>query len=484
VKVEQATATPAIEKELLHLHAGIVVRRSRYFERQLKKVTAAVEDERGRKRKTVTVELETEKGVVIARPYRVEPRAVSHSVHPPVAFLFPRAARHTHANHPTCTHNAEAADFKRLIKLSYTPSYTKDGGRALGQEELMRVMVLGDRFKFKWCVEECAQALLPFNGYEEAAAYFNTVPGVLLGEARLQATTQAAGDALVAGLGRVEELWRPGMVDSIFMRETWPLDAKVTTLPLPAVETLLRSEQLQLKSENYAFSLAMWWIMEQEGSQEELQPLFDRLLGSLRFARMSRPFLASIVHRSWVKDSPMLRSVMACGLRRRNAVPRTRRDALPPSRVQGADRDAYHCTFTTSFTKAAIEAALRGPGDTTYAPLGLLHGFPCSLSLTRGDGDSYSLSVTSPFLGAPPPRRGPGAGKWAGEENDRKRGFKFVVEEGFFGTMDLEESATYSCRVEEDSDPILACSGAALVYDDDGKLEVEITIRIDQHSDC
>ncbi len=56
--------------------------------------------------------------------------------------------------------DTEAADFQRLIKLSYTPTYTK---RALNKEELLRrwLLVLANGYGMEWCLEECSEALRP-----------------------------------------------------------------------------------------------------------------------------------------------------------------------------------------------------------------------------------------------------------------------------------------------------------------------------------
>ncbi len=84
------------------------------------------------------------------------------------------------------------------------------------------------------------------------------------------------------------------------------LDERVVNLPLPAMEALLRSEKLQLKSENVTFSLALWWTMGQPGAKKERQSMFTRMLKSMRYARMSSVFLASIadLHFSGLRAAP------------------------------------------------------------------------------------------------------------------------------------------------------------------------------------
>ncbi len=108
--------------------------------------------------------------------------------------------------------HAEAADFQRLIKLSYAPTYAEEDGRALTKEELLRLLVLANGYEMLWCLEECAQALMPFDGYDEALAFFRAVPDSLLWTEALREATEAAGCALSEALGPVETLWRPGRV--------------------------------------------------------------------------------------------------------------------------------------------------------------------------------------------------------------------------------------------------------------------------------
>ena len=103
-------------------------------------------------------------------------------------------------------------------------------------------------------------------------AYFRTVPEGLMEQAHMHAATQEAGNAVGVELGPVESLWKPGPVHKY---GEWnlgvnnELNKDVVELPLLAIEAVLRSEELLLKPENYAFFLALWWAMEQEGTREE-----------------------------------------------------------------------------------------------------------------------------------------------------------------------------------------------------------------------
>lgn len=113
---------------------------------------------------------------------------------------------------------------------------------------------------------------------------------------------------------------------------------------------------------------------EQEGSGDERQPLFNHLLNSLRFARMSAAFLASILYEDWVKESGLGFPIMQRAIWRRDDERMLHPTKWPSSRVNE--------TFTKHFTKTAVEA-LRDPKDSVWASLGLLHGFPYFLELAR-----------------------------------------------------------------------------------------------------
>ncbi len=191
--------------------------------------------------------------------------------------------------------DTEVASFQRLIKLSYTASYAMEGGQRPSKEELLRLLVLANRYSMHGFMEECVDALMPFDGYDGALAFFRAVFDSLLWTEALHEATEAAGCALAEALGPVETLWRPNGVYRTDVGRSYVLDERVVNLPLPAMEALLRSEKLQLKSENVTFVLALWWIRKQPEKEEERQLMFNRLFKSLRYARTSSAFLASIV---------------------------------------------------------------------------------------------------------------------------------------------------------------------------------------------
>lgn len=267
----------------------------------------------------------------------------------------------------------------------------------------------------------------------------------------------------------------------------WLLDEQITALPIGGIEALLRSEELQLMSENYAFTLALWWVLSQPGSREERQPLFNRLLKSLRWARMSSDFVAIVGQLHWVKDSGLAASIMTRALWRRDEM--REEYHTPRSRVQEANGESYSCTFITYFTKAAI-GALQPEEAVVAAALGVLHGHPYGMeisALVRAQ-DTYDLTFYSDFLGGIEDRdkalelEASEEGGWKGRDDDMHRGFYFTVVQGAWGGVQLDNES-YRALLGN-GDAMVYCTTDGLEYDEAGKLKVEIEIQIKQHIGC
>jgi hypothetical protein len=380
----------------------------------------------------------------------------------------------------TPQHNQTGADdFQRLVKLSYAPSYSVEDGRALSHEDLTRLLVLANGYEMLSCVQECAQALRPFDTCDKALAFFRLVPDSLLHMKPLSLVTKEAGDALAMALGPVEALWLPGDAETKRYSTSYVLNPQVVTLPLPAIEAALRSEKLQLKSENYAFSLALWWYFMQPGTKEERRPLLKRLLMSLRYARMSSTLLASIAQIGPVVETGLLPSIMTRGIWRHDDSHRWFVVSMPISRVRNRARESYNCTFVTHFNRAAIEGLQEGAS--ARASLGLLHGFPCYLRLLR-KADGHRLSIKSNFLIADNTLDAPGGATWGEHDADEKRGFEAKVIQGVVGGIEIKRKM-YRISVQGSS-IILKCPPAAFLYSEDDKLEVTLTLQVKQHTDC
>ena len=322
--------------------------------------------------------------------------------------------------------------------------------------------MVGNDYKMVLCVEECARALPRLEGYVDAAAYFRHVPDSLLYTEPLRQTTLAAADALAVALGPVEELWQPGNGVLVALQERYIIDERIAAY--------------------YALSLAFWWIMNQDGDDEaEQQPLFNRLLKSQNYARMSASFLASIAQIHGFRYSGLLHSIMTCAFWRRDVVPKRYSFKTPPSRVEEPDRRSYSVVFSTHFTRANVQA-LQTPDDRAHASLGILHGFPCYLLLKLKDG-LLSVRLRSDYLRKDQKLAMPGKPDWGGQDNDMERSFEFTVVRGRVGTVNLEPDKEGYMGTICSTVP-LVCPPDALVFDEAGKLKVEMELKVTQHKDC
>ena len=339
-----------------------------------------------------------------------------------------------HTRQPT-----DAADFQRLVKLSYMALYTEEDGRPLGQEELVRLLVVANGYEMMWCVEDCAWALEErFEGYDDALAYFHSVPDSILNTKAVSVATKAAGSALAWELGPVEQLWRAAEMCSDLWSADFQLDEHVISLPIGGIEALLRSKALLLKSENITFSLALWWVMNQEGDINEVQqPLFNRLLKSLRYARMSAVFLASIAQLEWVEYSGLATSILTRGLWRRDDVPGLEHASMPSSRVSLVYNTASRALPYASFARNDIDALM--VGDFLRSPLGFLQGFPCCLHLAREEDGRSTFMLFSDFLFDREDKmlHKRGEAQWEGQDYDEDLFFTYKLMWGSVGGVEI-----------------------------------------------
>ena len=160
---------------------------------------------------------------------------------------------------------------------------------------------------------------------------------------------------------------------------------------------------------------------------------------------------------------------------------------MPRSRVNGINRKNYSIVLRTHFTKAAVDGlgqCARQPYASIQAPLGLLHGFPCYLDLrtTPGSGQ-YKMILFSSFL--PNEDKAldlPVEEEWFGKSKDGTRGIEYTVVHGTVGSKAVESRTQKICAGSGDSSMWFAAS--ELVYDAEGKLQVELELQINQHRSC
>ena len=271
------------------------------------------------------------------------------------------------------------------------------------------------------------------------------------------------------------------------LQRKYILDERVAALPLTAMEAVLRSPELRLKSENYTFTLAYWWIMEKkEANEQERQRQFNCLLKCLRYARMSCGFLACIAQNEWVKNSGLLPSIMTRAIWRREAT--EFQDFVPASRVKARHDNSYSCTFTTYFTKADVES-LRLSGrrydDSIVAALGVLGGYPCYVIMMKiYDDDGYELTLRSEFHRSTDETLTPPY-HWDDGDYDDQRRFAFSVVAGRVGRAAVQvREETLEVGASEHEREIDTFAWNELAFDQAGRLEVKLVLRINQHANC
>ena len=110
---------------------------------------------------------------------------------------------------------------------------------------------------------------------------------------------------------------------------------------------------------------------------------------------------------------------------------------------QQAYRDYCSASYATYFTKAAMEALLRGEDDddSADAPLGIFHG----LAWTRVEDGVLDLGIFLLNCFEDPALDAPDEEAWKGKDNDQARGFMFRVARGKIGGLELEGEET--CKV-------------------------------------
>lgn len=362
------------------------------------------------------------------------------------------------------------ADSQLLMKLAYGPSYVKDGNRALHGPELMRLLVLADRFQMHGAVGEFASAM-KFVGYDDARAYLSMVPEPLYQRKELWAITNNAIYELTVVLGLVEDWWQPGP-------EELGLDQRVAVLPLWVMDRLLRDDCLLIRSENSTFSLALSWAKAQPGPREEQHRMLNHLLKGLRCSRMSAPFLAAITYLDWVQNSGLLPAIVSRGLGSRDDSGQAYWEhAL--FRVGDEHKPEYTATLTTSICKAPVEALIQGGADDKYIiPWGVLHGFPCNLELTWvATHREVDLSLTSPLLADE------SALNHGRSVLDAELSLNCTPVSAMVGAISIPEDAMLRWH-EKYSQYLVFWKPDWSVFDAEGKARVEMVVKVTQHKTC
>ena len=126
-------------------------------------------------------------------------------------------------------------DLSLLIKLSYCPSYVKDGAKLLQQDVLLRLAAIANAYEFVECLQECMNHVASSLTLEQAMTIMEELPFSLLeldlakkirssamqklsrgldipydeGRPEREALLTKAADALTKYLGPIRDLFTP-----------------------------------------------------------------------------------------------------------------------------------------------------------------------------------------------------------------------------------------------------------------------------------
>lgn len=190
--------------------------------------------------------------------------------------------------------------------------------------ELVQLLLVADRLQAPSLVKETIQHLerRPLN--TEAGTLVLSLPARL--KPLLGYLLASVADFVQARFGHLDLVAKDEKLRSQFC-----------SLPLPAVETVLYSPTVTVRSEDTAFQLLQAWADAQELEAEEFeQPPIQSLLGALRYAFMSPEFLSETV-----TSSAFMQGSHAHKLINEGTVFRT----APPSYRERLSAEADHLRF-------------------------------------------------------------------------------------------------------------------------------------------
>jgi hypothetical protein len=183
-----------------------------------------------------------------------------------------------------------------------------------------------------------------------------------------------------------------------------PLRDEVKEMPARAFEALLKSESLQLQSENEPYSLLVAWLQQSPHMTDSARraAIFKELAPLLRYHHMTPDFLANIVSQCPLMNDPgLLRSVMHAAFVQRDALPSLLKGkgVAEGSSNRGVAFSAARWEVKASFTLEEV-AALQAD-ENVIKWCGLVAGYEAGLSVQRWkDGDTLGaflrISIPTP----------------------------------------------------------------------------------------
>ena len=173
-----------------------------------------------------------------------------------------------------------------------------------------------------------------------------------------------------------------------------PLREDVCRLPLCVFKRLLKSEALQLQSENDAFPLLRTWLRYAWHTKSfgTVRRLFDELAPLLRYHHMTPDFLANVVLVCYyMKESRVREAVITSALSQRNAAPLTAIEQARGAKLGSGDRgvplSAACWELKASF--GLREIALMELNESRRCWCGIVAGYVAFIAVTRGHTDEH-----------------------------------------------------------------------------------------------
>lgn len=158
--------------------------------------------------------------------------------------------------------------------------------------ELYRLMVLSEQRHVPSCIESYAGLLgkMTFT-FEEACAYLEIIPDSLFGEKSTQPFRHALEKALVSRFPSFDGLISVQPNKDQMQWNKLVLPQEVVSLSLKAMELLLKSKKVKVKSENTVFRVMEMWLKAQK-IEDDLYRIADQLLKLLRVEAISTDFIS------------------------------------------------------------------------------------------------------------------------------------------------------------------------------------------------
>lgn len=120
-------------------------------------------------------------------------------------------------------------------------------------------------------------------------------------------------------------------------------------------------------------------------------------------------------------------------------------------------------------------------------PLGIIHGLPCHLDLRREEDGLLWCMICSDFFNQKedgwPLAIPEGEADWKYADDDDGVVFEYSIARGSIGAINLDRG-WYNMSAKTATWLLQSIPAEALVYDEQGQLQITLDLEIDQHRTC